>query len=99
MHGSVADLIDSIVYPDARTDFIPDSLERRNRMRRRAAIPSQCTESASGPITAMDLIESFFSGKNASAFFSSTTDSRGIFSEMALSFSVFHGSGESLIFE
>jgi hypothetical protein len=38
MHGSVADLIGSIVYLDARIDFIPDSIERRNRMRRRATV-------------------------------------------------------------
>jgi hypothetical protein len=33
MHRSVADLSGSIVSLDARTEFIPDSIERRNRMR------------------------------------------------------------------
>ncbi len=39
MHGGVAELIGSIVDLDVGADFIPDSIEWRNRMRRCAAVP------------------------------------------------------------
>ena len=50
-------------------------------------------------MTAIDLIESFLSGRKEFEFFSRTTDSSASFCETDLSLSVFHGSGESLIVE
>jgi len=98
MHSSVADLISSIVDFNAWADFIPDPSSGLGECGG-VPPPVQCTELASGLVTAIDLIESFFSGRNAFAFLSSTTGSNAIFSATILSFSVFHGSGESLILE
>ncbi len=90
-------LIGGIVDLHIRANQVLDALQRRDRIRRRAAIPIPMHRVGQRPDDRNRLDRSFLSGRNEFEFFSSTTDSSASFCETALSLSVFHGSGESLI--
>ena len=95
---SIRRVIGGVVHLHIRAHLILNAFQRRHGVRRSPAIPIPMHESASGPMTAMDLISVLSSGRKLFSFFSSTTDSSAIFRETSRSLSVFHGSGESLMF-